>query len=317
MAVLSDLIHVGIGKETTPGTAVSVQNGHWASWNAFSIDFEGDTKIANTGALGTRYATKAIKNGIRNHKVTIEGALTWRLGAVLLYAYNTDLTTQNDTPETGIYTHTLNNSNVTNTYSIVVLDDIVGNRVYPYGVLDSLKISGSANELVTFSADFFARKYESASNSVAYDSADNVFASPEVCIQINGQDYTITNFTLELNENAIITNGVCSDTFVAGAKGKREEKLSLTIVAENNILETLFNNNTDVTASLTLTDNAKTIGASTHPQIKFDWNKAKITSIKEGINMGELVTYEIELTPIVDPATITIINDWDNTEMNK
>ena len=317
MAVLlSDLIHVGLAKESTTGTASSVQNGHWASWNAFAVENDGDPRLANEATLGQRYKVKAVKKGIENYKITIDGNLGWRLASVLLYAYNTNLSTADDTPEAGVYTHTMSVGNDTNTYSITVLDSVVGNRVYPYAVLSSLKIGGS-NELITFSADFVARKYESATDTAAYSSADDLFSSPEVNIQINGVDYKIKDFSLELNENPVVANALGYESFAVAVKGAREEKLTMTIIAEDDSLRTLFENNSSLPVQLTLTDNANTIGASTHPQIRFAMADARIMSLKPTYNVGDLVAYEIEIVPVQDPVSITVINDWDNTEMNK
>lgn len=140
MAVLSDLVNLGLARESTPGTVASPATGHFINWSAVAHELEGDFKLRNENALGTRFKTKLIKTGVENWKVSVEGSFDYYMGAILLYALNTSLSTSDNDPETGTYTHTLTMGDSINAYSLHLLGGPLGSIVFPYGVLDSLSL---------------------------------------------------------------------------------------------------------------------------------------------------------------------------------
>ena len=314
MATLSDLIEVGIARETTPGTPQAIPSGHWMPWNAFAVAIEGDFKLLQEHRVGTRYKNINVVKGPEYYRVTIEGNVNYYTFAKVLSALNSNVTTTVDTPEVGVNTHSLALETNLRTYTIAVIDPVVGSRNYPHGILDRLSLSIESGGLATFSSEWVTKKPAAVITSSSYLDQQIGASSVNATVTIGGNTYKVTNLTLEFSENAQAVIGLGNDTISGGAKGQREETITATVVADSTTLYDAFRNNTNQAVTVTITFD-QTIGTSTNPKVEFSWSNAYITALEEVMSVGELITYEIEIKPVLTPVGITVVNDWSNADM--
>ena len=159
-------ISVGIGKETTRGTAV--EPSLWV--RHLDLDFlDKKEKIYNESAIGVLDKI----SGSEIIKEWAEGSIGGKVtdqafGYILAGLFGKDPVSA-QVGATGVYTHTFDQSNLNLGTSLTITrKDDNGNKAYPLGMLNKLEIEIVVGEWVKFNAEFITKKGETSTATVAF-----------------------------------------------------------------------------------------------------------------------------------------------------
>lgn len=170
---------VGLGKETTAGTAVAPTV--WLPHQDLTIEDRKDV-ITDNSALGTRYGAFAVDTSMERAEGNINGLVYDRsFGHVALAAMGSVASAAHGSAS-GAYVHTFSVANALPTYTIAKKDGNESVR-HAYGVLNSLEITVNMDGYVGFTSSWLARKGASASNTVSF-STENRFRPQDVTVKL-------------------------------------------------------------------------------------------------------------------------------------
>ncbi len=209
MAVfINRLRRVGIGKETTRGTAVAPSD--WVPHTELTIE-DRDAKIMDNSALGTIHSAFFGDTESQWSEGDLNGVIYDQTFGLLLLATFGSVTSTLKGTETAVYNHSYSVLNTNEHPSLTLaLKDLNEDVRAAMAMIGSLEITAEQGSYVTYSSSFQARKSLAATNT-AVDTAQNRFRPQDFTVRIAdtvaGLDaaapVSVRNLTLTFNKNII------------------------------------------------------------------------------------------------------------------
>jgi len=294
-------VSIGFGKETTRGTGVAAT----AWYPKLDLSFvDHKDKIRNESHIGVldRYSgSHVVKEWGEGD---LEGPIYKNLfGHILVNLFGQTPTTT--TVETTAKKHTFalaqNNTNITHT---IAIDDANEDLRFAMGMIDTLTIDYVRDDYVKFTASFLSKKSASASNSPSF-TTDTKFLPGHAVIKAAATGSSnlsaasaltnIISLHLEFHKNIKATQGLGSTDL----EGLYNAEFEVTGTIERYYDDTTFRgyarNNTNRSLRIDLIDTATTVGASTNPSLRFDFEEVSLDYPETGDEEG-LVTETFSFT---------------------
>ncbi len=174
-------ISVGIGKESTRGTAVAAE--YWLPWT--SLAFEGKVEtVLNESAQGTIY-------GAQNSALVKEwgeGSLDCLIGdksvGLLFTSILGTVASVEKGADAGVYDHTITLAETPQHQSLTLnIDEANGDKQYPLCVVDKISIGFETGKILDMSVDLLAKKGATAALTPAAVS-ENLFRPQDFSFKI-------------------------------------------------------------------------------------------------------------------------------------
>ncbi len=162
--ILGRTTAVGLGKETTAGTAVPPA--FWFPHQEATVEDRKDV-ITDNSALGTRYGAFAVDTDLERAEGDINGLIYDRAFGHFALANMGAVATANHATATGVKVHTYSVANTLPSYTIAKQDANESVR-HAFGMNNSLEITVEQGGYAGFSSSWLARKGVAAANTVAY-----------------------------------------------------------------------------------------------------------------------------------------------------
>ena len=265
-------ISVGIGKETTRGTAVSPA--FWLQQDELSFQ-KRVKKEAHQGVIGVLDKQSFMDIVQEYADGAIGGNVLDRSFGLILLATLGSISTALKGGESVVYNHTItqNQSNTGQSLTIV-RKDANGDLRYALATAKSLEIKMEQGQYVKFTFETVSKKGASATSTVSY-SAENAFTSKHVTVKMASAvaglgaatAIPVRSFTLKIDRDA-------EPYFVAGSNDVNEIISTGFQVSGEMVLrytdttyEALRDNDTDQAVSFTMANTDVTIGTSSNPTI--------------------------------------------------
>lgn len=310
------LISIGIGKESSRGTAVAPT--YWVPW----LDQDFDDRVENMvdeAALGVLEGS----DGENVVKAWGEGTLKTKIkdkhfGLILLSLLGSVSSAAKGSPNGAVYDHTFTLSQSSSHQSLTVAQkDANRDIAFALGVVDSLKISARPGDYVYYEAKILAKASASASNTVA-QVAENDFVAQNLTFKKataqSGLDAAnaikIRDLTLEFNQNLLAE-------YVLGAKAPNDYltqvfkvRGSITLVHDDTTYIDMQNNETYNAMRFDFQNTNVTIGSSANPGLKIDLHRVRVKNHKTVKKLNNIVeeTFDIEAHySLTDSKMLSII----------
>lgn len=289
-------ISVGIGKESTRGTAVAAE--YWLPWTG-SLGFEGKVENAiNESAQGTIY------DGQNSALIKEwgEGSLDCLIGdkssALLFYSLLGTLASVEKGADAGVYDHTISLAETAQHQSLTLnVDEANGDKQYPLCVVDKIKIGFETGKILDMSVDLLSKKGASAALTPAAVS-ENLFRPQDFSFKIAAdlasleaaQAVVLRSASLEFNaahESDDVLGSTSPNDFL-------NKNFSVTgdfeFVYDSTTVEDYVLAGTQKALRFTIENADVTIGASSHPKIKIDLAKVVFEELARKRDLNGIVT---------------------------
>lgn len=298
--ITGDLVSVGIGKETTRGTAVAAT--YWLRRNDLSFDDKVE-KVMDEGAFGVLDKT------LDGHIVKQwgEGNFGGNLyrnsfGLILAALFGQAPTTTTVETTAKKHTNSFAQSNTGLSLTVAVKDANNDLRM-ALAVLNTLKIDFTTDKYIVFDAGFISKKSASASNTVAF-AAEGKFLPKHAVIKTadtGASNLTaasaltnIKSITLEFKRNVEATQALGSVDLENNVNKEFEVTFKIEKFYDDTTFKDLVFNNTHKSMRVDLIDTDTTVGAITNPSLRFDFDEVLFTKWEKANGGGTVVTETIE-----------------------
>jgi len=294
-------VDIGIGKESVRGTAVDPT--FFIPKVNLTLD-EQVQQVVDPSSIGR--IEDSIDANI-TEKFT-EGTLEGRIqaesfGLLLLNAIGSVVTTP-DSPESGVNTHAFSVKQDAQHPSLTIsVKEPNSSKRHPLGMITSLEIEVALNEYAMFSAEFRAKKGETATLTPAYVTADEkliflpqhgTFKTAANLAGLAGASaIDIKNFTITIDKNV-------EDDQVIGSLDPNDilnKQFSIEGTVEIMYESTAFIDellaDTAKAMRITLENTDQTIGASTNPKLEIDLARVKFSEVTKPFPNDDLIVQTI------------------------
>ncbi len=293
------LVNLGIGKETTRGTAVTPTYWIFKTELDWQEKFEQAVDESSVGVIADAVGAEIVKRWAEG---SFGGNITDRsIGLILLSLFGS-VSSSLKGGESTVYEHTFSLSNSVQHPSLTLgIDDVWQDYQFALAMIESLEIKYERGKFITYTANFKSKKGADASLTASY-TAENLFRPQDFVFKIadnlSGLDsasaVSIKSATLRFEKNleiddvlgsvdpADILNKqfVCTGTIEAVF----EDESTFKDVALGDEAKAL---------RFDLENSAVTIGSSSHPKLKIDLAKVKFNEITRATPIGDLVMQTI------------------------
>lgn len=293
--IIGRLNNLGIGKESSRGTAVSA-----AKWMPVTdLTYEDRVKTvvdeathgrleSSDGELVTStYGEVSIKSKVKD--------ITF--GYLLLSLLGTDTPAAQGAPNAAVYDHVYTVGQTTQHQSLsLVLKGPNDDMTVPNAVVDSLKITADTNKFVMFEAKCLGKVSAASSNTASY-TAENDFTSKHVVFKTASAQsglaaasaITIRKFELEIKTGVILEEVLGSTPINDVLNQAFEVSGSVTIIHNDATYHDLMLANTYKAMRFQLLNSDVTIGTSANPTFTFDLHRALISKRDRKMGLNDLI----------------------------
>jgi hypothetical protein len=306
-------VNVGIGKETSRGTAATAVGFTIPKTN---YTFEDKANKALSGDSFSNIAgsgSQAIVTG-RFSEGAIEGEINANSFGLLLLA-----TLGTSTPAayaTSAYEHTLtlNNSNQHTTLTIFTKDPI-GDTAFKGCMIDSLEITVAQNEIVKYNAGFKGRKGNDWSWTAAY-AVDYKFVSRDLELKVATATANLAAATaISVKELKLTINKNAENDWVLGTL-EPEDVLNrqitfegtLTLNYEDRIWRNYMLDGSTRALGIKLTNTRQTIGSAGYPEFYIEFPVVEFSEWESKRDNDDVAGQTIKFTALYDIATSKIVS---------
>lgn len=306
--------NVGIGKETTRGTAVAAT--YWLPHTELTLD-EKVTQAVDESVYGViedstdaAVVSKFMEGEISGHIADTS------FGLILLSQFGADAVA---TVETGVYDHTFTVAQNAQHQSLTVAvsEPNATNLRFPLAVIDNTEIVVEVGEYAMFKSAFRANIGATAANSVSY-SSENIFKPQEcnayIASDLSGLDAASA---IPVKRVSVTSSQNIEDDQVVGSVSPAD-RLNKQFVVEGTI-ELIYDSRTYIDTIL-LGDLAKAIrvklvsgtliGAASYPTLTIDIAKAKLREVSKSISNNDIVRQTVSFKghySIADTSMVTAV----------
>ncbi|MDP9469051.1 MAG: phage tail tube protein [Chloroflexota bacterium] len=299
--IIGRLMSVGLGKETTRGTAVAPS--YWIPQTEFSV-MDRDEKILDESALGRIEQTH---DGDKDHQWA-EGSISGivrdqSFGLILLAAFGQSSSALKGT-ETTVYNHTFTVANTNTHPSLTIAAKDANEDVRSaLGMLSRLELSAELGSYLTYTADFIATKSAAATNTVSY-LTENKFRPGDITLKIAdtvanlgaATATQIRNFTLTIEKNAEPEYALGTTNIVNIFNKEFTTSMSFSALYGDTTLKDLVFGGAKRAMSITITRSDVTIGAGSNPSLVFTFQPGFFQSWEKDGGLDDILTQNIEFT---------------------
>lgn len=269
-------IQVGIGKETTPGTAVAA--GYWVRTDDKNINPR--KTVANDDAADGTIEGEGLSEDVQNwSEPTFDGIIRDEFIGLLFLALLGQVSTTADTPEAGVNTHefTLDDDSNAHPSLTVWFEDALLKKIAPYAMLQNLSIQIVADNFARVVASFIASQVATSDSTPAY-SQENKFKPSQVTVKVadnlaglaaaNAIPVQALNLNFDKAPEAYFATGSKPPTKICNGTYRMAGDLALRI-PDSNFFD-WFEAGTKKAMRITIENTDVTIGAATNPKIEID-----------------------------------------------
>lgn len=311
--IIGRQINIGIGKESTRGTAVAPS--HYIRQMSADVDdkFEGVLSEQSIGILEESDEFDVTK---RWSEGSIEGrVLDSSFGLILLATMGTVASVES--ADAGVYDHTftVNQTTVHPSLTLDIKKSDIEQKKYANCVIDSLEITADPAELVKFNASFMGKKGEASTETPSYGS-ENGFLGKHVTVKL-ADTYAGLSGASAINVNNLsltITKSVASDDILGSIEP--DDFYNGRFIVEGQ-MELLFDATTYKDKALAgdrqslqiaIANSDVTIGATSNPTITVELPKIKITEYSEARELDEIVRQTVSFKGLYDTSESKMID---------
>jgi hypothetical protein len=284
-AILGRTRAYGLGKETTPGTAVSPVV--WLPQQDVTVE-DNINRIYDNSGLGTRSENFAGDTNLITADGNLNGIVYDNSFGHLALAAIGSVSDAGHPSATGAYDHTFTPGNTLPTYTIGIKDANESTRS-AYGTLDKLELKMGQGSYVSFTSTWKAQQSTSVANTVAYVT-ENRYRPQDVVVKIASTVAGLSGATaLRVKDltfsiaNSVITEPSLGTTSPTYYPGTRKLTLQMGRLYLDTTIKALVFGSTQQAMSITLSrpDIAIGTGTPTNPSITLtfqpgffaDWNR--------------------------------------------
>lgn len=303
---------VGVGKETTAGTAVAPA--FWQRTLKMTLD-QKTTQAQNNSAMGRvedtndSAVTEEWAEGSINGKAT---DLT--IGLFLLNIFGAQSAALH-AGETTVYdnTFTVGQTNVPPTLTIARVNDVVKRR-YPLATLTDFELDVKNGDWAQFTASLLAKIGTSAADTAAFVT-ENEWTSKHVTVKLATNVAGLSGATALQLKSIKLKITRKADRFVplGAIDPVAFDTESFSVSGEfvlrytDTSLETLALANTAQAMSISLANTDVTIGSTTNPSLVFTMPRVRLDPISLDNNLDQVVNQTIQFNAELDPTTSYMI----------
>ena len=296
---IGNLVKLGIGKESTRGSAVSP-----AYW-IFKTELDWQEKVehaieessvgviadATDAEIVRKWAEGSFGGNIKDKSI----------GLILLSLFG-EVSSAVKGGETAVYEHTFSLLNSAQHPSLTLaIDDPWQDYKFPLAMIESLEIKYERGKFINYTASFKSKKGETASLTASY-TPENSFRPQDFVLKIasnlSGLDaadaVNIKSATLKFEKNLEIDDvlgsidpvDILNKQFVC--TGEIEA-----LFEDETTFKSAFLNDVAKALRFDIKNTAVTIGNSSNPQLRIDLAKVKFTELTRATPIGDLVVQTI------------------------
>lgn len=312
--VIGRLSSIGLGKESTPGTAVAPS--YWIPVRSVDFDdkvgmIDNDSAMGRIEELNDSEINQLWADGTYEGKIYLDS-----VGLELVGLFGQSPTSVQRTT-TGVYDHTfalLNN----NSHKSLTVGYKDGNQDlrYPYAMVDGWKFEAALDDYVKRTMTLMSKKSATASNTVSH--TDEIEFIPDmISVYIEdeqgdldgGTPIKVTNVQFEVKKNV-------EANYVLGSK--EPDSLNNKQFSVEGSFEAYFESTTQRDYVFTKTQKAMRINmidedtiigssGSHNPQLYFDFFKAKFSEFSRGWDANDILKYTINFKAVYSIADTALI----------
>ncbi len=306
-------ISVGIGKETTRGTAVAPT--YWVKH--LTTDFlDKNEKVMNESALGVldKFSQVEIVKEWADGK--LEGKVTDKTFGLILAAMFGQSPTSVQQAATGVYDHTFA-QNQTNTGMSLTVSRKDGNadKRYALAILNKLDIHCVVGEFIKFTAEFTSKKGVTTTSTVAYV-AENEFVPKNAVVKFAANTAGINAASaIPLKSFKLSIDRSVEPYFAFGSNDPSEiynqefeVKGDMVIRYIDTTYEGLWRANTSQAVDLNIINTGVVIGSgAANPAVKLSLPEANVTEWKIDQSKDKIVEQTIGFQGLYNIAAATTL----------
>lgn len=300
--VLGRKIGVGLGKESSRGTAVAAS--FWLPWNAFSHNEKNEVSKLDAG-YGTIHRVVDGKITRLWAEGELGGPITDKaFGLLLLSMFGTVNSAAKSSPNTSVYDHTFTVQEGVQHQSLTLnTDDAIQDYRFPRCMVDELTIMYEQSKLLEFSAKLFSENGATATNTPSY-SAENIFRPQDLTFKYAADAasldaasaVTIKSAKLTFKQNVAYDWNLGSTSPTDINNTSWEVTGEITQMMEDETIKALVLAGTQKALRFDLQNTAVTIGTSANPGLKISLNQVMFDEEVKEMSVGDLtlITYTFE-----------------------
>lgn len=314
--IIGRLNSLGIGKESTRGTAVSPTT--W--YPMMDLDYEDRTKnVINETSLGriegsddeivvTKYGEVTMQSKVKDSSI----------GYLLLSILGSVTSQAKSAPNASVYDHTFTVGNTTQHQSLTLaLKGPNDDRAVPNAVVDTLSFTAERNSYVMFDAHALGKVSASASNTASF-STENDFSSKDVTFRMEdtqadldgGTDISIRNLSVDIAANAELDEVLGSTDVDDVVNRSFAITGSVTLIHTDNTYDDLALAGTKKAIRMHLKNTSVTIGSDQNPGLIIDLHKCVISNRQKSTGLNDIMEESFDFTAhydLSDGAMVTAV----------
>lgn len=310
-------VNVGIGKETTRGTAVAPE--FWLPKMELEID-DVIEQVINESSVG-------VIEDAENADIVLkkaEGSLTGRIddtafGLWLLATLGKVSAPSVVSGETSVYDHTFSVLQDAQHPSLTIsVNDENGDRQYPLGMVNSLELNIALGEFATYNVEFQANKSESATLTPSYSLTERVFlpqhGEVKFASDLSGLDsapaINVKSVSLTISKNIEDDQVLGSVDPVDRLNKQFEVEGTIELLyTDRSYIDTILLGDLAQALRIRLTG-TETIGNSSNPRLTIDLAKVKLNEVSRDLSNNEIVKQTLNFKSfysLADAKSITAV----------
>jgi hypothetical protein len=288
---------VGISREGSGlrGTASAPQ--FWTPHSSFDFDDKvlTITDEQSYGVIENSVDVQIVKKWAEG---TLEGRVRDKaIGLMLLNTLGV-VSTSDDTPESGVYTHTftVGQNNQHPSLTISVDDPVAGDKAYSLAMIKKLDIKAELEEAIMFSADVISKTSSATTLTPAY-AAENIFTAVDMEVGFAATAAALGSAVYDKIKSVSISidTGVEKDDILGqyDPDDIHNKSLGITIeitkAYENTTYKDYYKEATGKAMRVKMEGEDTTIGTTSHPKLQFDFNQIKVIEWSKSTDLDGIV----------------------------
>lgn len=314
MAEIARLQSLGLGLESTPGTAVSASVS--IPTDSFNLKHVVE-KVNDANSFGVIDEISGSHITKESSELTASGiARSQTLGYLLKLALGTAGTAT--LVETGVYSHAFTrlNTNAPKTATVYRNSGVADERA-PYHVLDTLEIDATVGDYVNFSVTTKGGKIESATYSPSFltgtndepfkASACSVKFASDIAGLAGASATNLTNIKFTISKNAMGIYSLGATTLTSNVNQQLGVTGDFEAIYEANTIRDLFTANTKQAIQITITGDTL-IGATQYNKIIIQIAKAQLETWDRSTDNNNIMTHSVGFVAEYDFTNTQTLN---------
>lgn len=310
-------VGVWVGLETTRWTAITAD--HWVKWidNTFVDKVEKKDESGNMGSIVDSIWSYVVKEWAEGN---IWGEIYPTTIGYFLMALLGQLTTTGSWPD---YSHAFSvlESN-THPSMTIATSNPLNDYNYALAMLESMEISATSGDKVSMTASLKAKKWVSASHTIAY-TAERPFIATDAMVYLadtpagldGASNICLQSFTLSISKNLEEIDCISSVDPVDFTNTSFVIEWSIELYFDSEAQKTKALNNDYQALRIDLTDSDVDLGGGVNPQLTIDLAKISYTDRSPAYAVDNIVKQTLQFKGHYDGTSaidVTLVNAKDS-----